>query len=336
MTRSYRIENLENSAKSTNFASKMASSPATGPMVRRSISILIPVYNQDCTGLVEELMAQGEALPGIEWEVCVTEDGSTDPRCLAANRRLSTLPLCRYTVREENIGRARIRNLLAAEARYPWLLFIDSHLRIEKSDFLLSYLQAPEAQVVDGDYEVPESEEAWGCHLRYRYERQCASQHTVEARRTQPYGRFHTANFLISKQLCLDLPFVESFREYGYEDVLFGAQLEKTGIEILHIDNPVVFGSFETNARFVEKSEAALRSLSSHEELLKDHSRMLAVYHRLHRAWLSGIFACAYHLFGRSMRRHLVSARRPRLWLFNAYRLCYFCECRKKEKKHST
>ncbi len=292
---------------------------------RSSISILIPVFNNDCTPLVADLVAQAERLVGVEWEVLVAEDGSTDEDCVAVNHTVRKWPHCRHIIRKENIGRSRIRNLLGVEARHEWLLFIDSHMRVGKEDFLTTYLRAEAADVVDGDYVVAADEERWGHSLRYRYEMACMSQHTPVARRQRPYAGFHTANFMIRRDLFLDNPFQESFSEYGYEDVLFGANLEKRGTDILHIDNPVEFRYFESNSRFLEKTEAAMRSLSDHQEILGRHSRLLAFYHRLRCFGLHKVAAALYRLRGQSWRQRLAEGTKVSLHIFNAYRLTYFC-----------
>ena len=305
---------------STNLHSQAAGAP-----LRRSVSILIPVFNNDCTPLVEDLVAQAEKLQGVAWEVCVAEDGSTDAHTVAANSVIAQWPHCRHLVREANVGRARIRNLLGREARHEWVLFIDSHMRIGKADFIATYLSAPDGDVVDGDYTVVADAQQWSDSLRYRYEYACEWRHTPEARRKQPYASFHTANFLIRRALFLAHPFEESFSEYGYEDVLFGVSLAQHGIRIQHIDNPVEFRYFESNSRFMEKTEAAMRSLSRHQALLQGQSRLLKMYRQLSRCQMHRIVALLFKWRGQRWKEQLVSGEAPSLRLFNLYRLGYLC-----------
>lgn len=301
---------------------------------RRSISMLIPVYNADCSALVADLLGQAAKLEGVEWELSVAEDGSTDTGAIAANAAQLQGAHCRHLVYGQNVGRARIRNRLAREARGEWLLFIDSHMRVGKADFLHTYLSAPDAEVVDGDYVVAADAAEWGCSLRYRYEKACEHRHDVAARRKQPYAGFHTANFLVRRDFFLQHPLEESFSEYGYEDVLFGARLEQLGVRILHIDNPVEFRFFEKNCRFMDKTDAALRSLALHQDLLGRHSRLLTLYSHMRKWHLHLLGAALFRWRGKPWRQRLcMENRRPSLRLFNAYRVFCFCFCAQKQKR---
>lgn len=299
---------------------------------RRSISMLIPVFNADCSALLTDLLSQAVKLKGVEWELCVAEDGSSDTDSIAANEAQLQGAHCRHLVYGQNVGRARIRNLLAREARGEWLLFIDSHMRVGKSDFLRTYLSAPDAEVVDGDYVVAADASEWSCSLRYCYEKACEHRHDAAARSKQPYAGFHTANFLVRRDFFLQNPLEESFSEYGYEDVLFGARMEQQEANILHIDNPVEFRFFESNSRFMDKTDAALRSLALHEDLLGRHSRLLTLYRCLKKWHLHLLGAALYRWRGEQLRKQLCKEdRRPSLRLFNAYR--FFCFCAQKQKR---
>ena len=299
---------------------------------RRSISMLIPVFNADCSALLTDLLSQAVKLEGVEWELCVAEDGSSDTDSIAANEAQLQGAHCRHLVYSQNVGRARIRNRLAREARGEWLLFIDSHMRVGKSDFLRTYLSAPDAEVVDGDYVVAADASEWSCSLRYCYEKACEHRHDAAARSKQPYAGFHTANFLVRRDFFLQNPLEESFSEYGYEDVLFGARMEQQEANILHIDNPVEFRFFESNSRFMDKTDAALRSLALHEDLLGRHSRLLTLYRCLKKWHLHQLGAALYRWRGEQWRKQLCKEdRRPSLRLFNAYR--FFCFCAQKQKR---
>ena len=298
---------------------------------RRSISMLIPVFNADCSALLADLLSQAVKLEGVEWELCVAEDGSSDTDSIAANEAQLQGAHCRHLVYSQNVGRARIRNRLAREARGEWLLFIDSHMRVGKSDFLRTYLSAPDAEVVDGDYVVAADASEWSCSLRYCYEKACEHRHDAAARSKQPYAGFHTANFLVRRDFFLQNPLEESFSEYGYEDVLFGARMEQQEANILHIDNPVEFRFFESNSRFMDKTDAALRSLALHEDLLGRHSRLLTLYSHMRKWHLHKLGAALFRWRGKRWRQRLCQEdSRPSLRLFNAYR--FFCFCAQKQK----
>ena len=104
------------------------------------LSILIPTKDHDCHRLVEELHRQGEKLD-CPFEIILGEDG-TLPGNLRLNMSTELLENCRRVIHKKNIGRANIRNLLAMEARYRNLLFIDNDAVVEKDDFLKCYIEA--------------------------------------------------------------------------------------------------------------------------------------------------------------------------------------------------
>ena len=145
-----------------------------------TLSILIPTYNNVCLELVKSLQAQASLLYSssdslslsshFEYEILVADDGSTDERTIEGNRIINTLPHCRYIERKENVGRAAIRNFLAREAKYTWLLLVDSDLHIDHPNFLLNYLKA-EGDIIVGGLKIGGDAEAMNHNLRYRSEK---------------------------------------------------------------------------------------------------------------------------------------------------------------------
>ena len=97
--------------------------------MKHELSILIPVYNTVCVPLVTAIRQQAVSA-GITFEIIVGDDGSTEHQTVEANQSIDAMEHCRYICRQPNAGRAAIRNFLAREARYPWLLFFDSHMTV--------------------------------------------------------------------------------------------------------------------------------------------------------------------------------------------------------------
>ena len=62
---------------------------------------------------------QADAIPGLHYEVLVADDASTQSEVKAANRNIRQWDGCQLVELESNIGRARIRNFLAQQAKYP-------------------------------------------------------------------------------------------------------------------------------------------------------------------------------------------------------------------------
>ena len=282
----------------------------------KNLSILIPTYNDVCCQLVNDLQSQAAAL-GIDYEIIVADDGSTDEAVLRQNRTVNALPCCRLLERGMNSGRAVIRNVLASEARYPWLLFIDSDMTVCRTDFIERYISTV-GDVVYGGLVIRHTTRQ---NLRARYELSRASEHTLERRRQSPYHDFHTANFMIRRDLMLTHPFDERFSRYGYEDVLLGKTLQMNAIGIEHIDNPLSFEIFESNAAFVSKTEEGLQTLYSFRHELRGYSRMIDFTEQ--HPVVSVLIRCWHHIAKKWERRHLCS-NAPTLCIFTLYRLGYF------------
>ena len=291
-------------------------------MAIKALSILIPTYNDLCVNLVDALRQQAEEA-ALAYEILVADDGSTDAEVIARNSEINQWDHCQYLRQAQNIGRAAIRNFLAQQAQYDHLLFIDSDMSMVRTDYLANYLAISSAEVVDGGVCIGGDPEALKHNLRYRYEKAVEHEHTVEIRQQNPYRDFHTANFLIPRDLMLTHPFDERFHHYGYEDVLFGKQLRADRIAITHIDNPMGFCTFESNPDFVAKTEEGLQTLCQFRNELRGYSRMLTFVDGIHIPLIVSLIRLIHRLFGSIIRRNLCG-HHPFLPLFSFYKLGYF------------
>ena len=284
------------------------------------ISILIPTYNDVCTELVTALAKQARAIKGLTFEILVADDGSTDPQVVSKNKAVGEIEGCDILFMEKNVGRAVIRNYLARQSRYKQLLFVDADMTIIDDCFLKHYLDHAFDGIVYGGY-VAKGDDSG--NLRWNYERACADKHTAEERRKHPYLHFHTSNFMIPREVMMAHPLDERFRYYGYEDVFYGKELRRAGIEIRHINNPVGFLRFESNADFVKKTEEGLRTLNMFQLELSEYSTLLKAMARLRQIRLSWLPRLIYRKWGEHMKANLYSMR-PSLKVFQLYKLCYF------------
>jgi len=299
----------------------------------KQLSILIPAYDSLCTQLVEDLHADAVAAGLQNFEILVAEDGTNDPIVVRENEKVfQRLSHVRHRDWLKNRGRAAIRNLLAREARYEWLLFVDSHMslteqsRTEPGSFLKKYLDA-ECDLVYGGYVVEADEVMWNDNLRYRYE--LASAHInqqnsyCEEVPMSNFHHFHTANFLIKREILLAHPFDENLHRYGYEDDLFGRDLAQAGLKLLRIDNPLAFTTFEENEVFVEKTEQALQTLHEFAFRMEGYSRLLRLVHRMERLHLVTPYIYIYRWKKKKWRDNLLSDS-PSVKCFQLYKLGYF------------
>lgn len=292
------------------------------------LSILLPCYNNVCTDLVTALSRQAENIVNsgrrLDYEIIVADDGSTDHDAINRNKAIDRLPHARYVLRGHNTGRSAIRNWLAREARHPWLLFIDSDLGIDNDNYLAAYLALDSAEVTCGGYTVSGDPKALRHNLRYAYENKNRNKHMAAERLKHPYENFHTSNFMIRRSIMLDHPLDERIRRYGYEDILFGKNLGRLGISITHIDNPLVFNSFENNAAFTAKTSEGMATLAEFENELRGYSPLITMAERLDRLHLTPFVRAMFKTFVKPIKNN-ITGNNPSLLLFNIYKLGTFC-----------
>ena len=287
------------------------------------LSILIPTYNYDCTNLVRDLHRQAECA-GIDYEIVVADDASPIKECAERVREINTWPNCRLIELEMNLGRARIRNRLADEARFEWLLFMDSDAEVISDSFIVDYLKHTDADVVCGGLCHADALPSPEVSLRYAYEKRADKKRAACYREQRPYEQFITFCFMVRASVFQAIRFDDSITEYGHEDTLFGVELERRKVNIRHIDNPMRQGGIETNAEFVEKTRAALRNLVLMEDNMRNHSLLLKLYGVLHLIRLDGCIARWFSHNEDWLKGQLMEST-PQLRLFFLYKLGYYC-----------
>ena len=80
------------------------------------LSILIPTYNTKIVDLVDDLYSQCENL-NIDFEILCYDDGSLS-QYKEYNLKITEHKKVIYEEMYTNLGRAKIRNLLASDAKY--------------------------------------------------------------------------------------------------------------------------------------------------------------------------------------------------------------------------
>lgn len=287
-----------------------------------NLSILIPTYNYDCSPLVHQLLQQlpqdGEA------EIIIGDDCTTDTVIADRLRDAGKQPHCRTIRPEHNMGRAAIRNALSREAKGEWLLFIDADAEVGSPTFLADYLSASKhAPVVCGGTgnlsQCPRPE----ARLRYDYEAKTEKRLTLEHRRRHPYAQFTTFNFLIQRSLFLSIGFDETLKEYGHEDTLFGLELKRRSIPILHIENKLTHLGLEDADVYLKKTETALRTLGAMSLEQRQNARVSALALRLKRWHLQGLVRLLFSTAKPLLCANLLG-RHPSQSLFACYKLGFY------------
>lgn len=293
------------------------------------LSVLIPAFNYNICQLAEELHKEAVAQK-VSFEIIVIDDASDECHRIQ-NRCLQKLPHLRYYEENTNLGRSKIRNKLASLAKYDNLLFMDCDSGIMDKEYIANYLKyiGKYPVVYGGRLYVDDKSIAapYKLHWLYGIKRE---QSTAKTRNIEPNRSFQTNNFLISKQLILDIRFNEKITGYGHEDTLFGYELKKRNITILHIDNPVIHLGLESGEEFLRKTREGIKNLkrimriNGNEKKLVHDITILSYYKKIKQLGLDTVMLFFYKRYEHILRRNLLG-RKPNLILFDLYKLGYLC-----------
>lgn len=291
------------------------------------LSVLIPIYNYNANPLVCEIQKQAQATK-IEFEIICFDDSSLLFK--SENRSIALLPNCIFEELPQNIGRSKIINLLAKEAKFEWLLILDCDTYPKNSNFISNYIttiQKNDYQAVFGGivYKTKKPEKDKLLRWVYGNKRESLS---LEKRIKNPIKSALTSNFLIKRELFARNPFNEAITKYGYEDLCFLMDLETKKIQIYHIDNPTFHLNLETSLLFLNKTKIALENLvfivdSNISKTI--NSKIVSTHSLLKKLGLTKIAAMLFKVFENKISNNLLSEK-PSLLLFDLYKLGYFCK----------
>lgn len=272
----------------------------------KNLSIAIPTRNDDCCQTVSKLLEQARRETSLDFEILIADDASDNAEVIRQLNIIGNQEGCRLIRLKENVGRAAVRNMLAREAKYDKVLFIDAGVDINNQDFLKTYiLHANDADIVCGGWKTEVGAETAKANLRAKYELSCEKNHTPLQRNKHPYRSFRTVNFLVHKDILLNNPFPADMTGYGYEDVVFGKQAEKAGCTVLHIDNPVVYKSYEDNEAFVSKTIQSVNTLYIYRERIGQYSKLHSIAFRLRKLRLDSLMVFLYKQRSETWKKQL-------------------------------
>ena len=293
------------------------------------LSILIPNYNQKVVKLVKSLLEQVKE-NGYIAEIIVGDDAS-DEEVYKSNMVIEGWDRVKIIRQNIQLGRARTRNMLADESKYDKLLFIDSDAMIINSDFLKNYLELnQDSQLINGGVSYSEIfPENSKLLLRWRYGKK-KEERSASFRNKNPYASFSTFNFFIEKKLFQSIRFNENLTGYGHEDTLFGFELKKINIPVVHIDNSLMHIGLEENDVFLQKTRIGIESLHTLFTGLKfnlsfqKEVALLRSYHLIKKFGLVRISKFKFQLFRKFMENTL-TGKSPSVLIFQLYKLGYYC-----------
>lgn len=294
-----------------------------------TLSIVIREYNFVCTALVRSLLEQCEKETRLSgFEILLVDDGSTDARAVTENTVVTSWPHCRLIRHTGNAGRAVTLNTGIKEARGQVVILCDCDAEVASSAYISRYIDVfehPENKiaVVCGGLKTSPKYLTKDNHLRYRYETQAARRGRSQYHDAYLYERFSTFNAAVRSDVFRTITFNEGFRQYGYEDTLFGISLQRHGIPMTYIDNPLIHTGMDSNAEYLQKTETALRNLHRFSALLAGHTALSRLSERLRRHHLAPLVRLWHRMFSGLERRNLLG-RHPNLMLFQLYKTGYF------------
>ncbi len=293
------------------------------------LSILIPVFNRDVRVLVSSLRAQAHDWPG-EVEIMLLDDKSAE-EYRQLNQVVVHQPSVRYAELPANVGRAAIRNQLAASAKHMWLLLLDNDSLLPDGQFLARYAQAMREQpgaalFIGGTSYLPTPPADPKLYLRWHYGR-AREMRPATVRQRDPGGQLSINNALVKRELLARYPLDERLSGYGHEDTRFGLELARAGVAVRHLDNPVLHDGLEPAAVFLAKSHQAVRNLAQvlRTDGLGADTRLVQAATRLRRPGLAGAARATLAALEPALRRHLLAAR-PSLRALDALKLLWLLQ----------
>ena len=289
------------------------------------LSILVPTYQYNVYPLALILEQQTLAL-GINFEIIFLDDGSFS-HFNVENQKINALTNCKFIESKKNHGRTATRQQLAEMAQYNWLLFLDADTLPKHKNFIERITDTINSDIdaifggVIYENNKPDNDHM----LRWHYGTQRESKSVIE-RNKAPYTSVISGSFVIKKDLFLTTNKNLLQNAYGL-DILFTEQLKQLKIKIKHIDNPVYHLGLETNADYLIKSKKALDTLyqlKKSNTIASNATKLLKTYSILKTFGLATTFGKILKSKEEKIEENLHSES-PNLFLFDLYRLGYFC-----------
>lgn len=300
------------------------------------LSILIPTYNFDCLPLIRELYDQCEVMftvdHAFDYEIIIADDCSPRRDLVCALRDAVQSMGVRVKLLElsNNLGRARVRNLLLREACGTWVLLIDSDARTVHHDYVHRYWSVRHcAEVVVGGILHPLNVER-SYELRIVYERSFEKERSVAWRNKHPYAHFSVFNLMARKDVISKFCFDTRCDDYGYEDFFLGIALEEQGVKVYHIDNPLLHTGIDTSEVFLSKVEASVSTLSRLPKNLRCKTGLELYASRLRFFHLDAVYIKLLSCMQSVVRNQLLS-KKPSILLLQLYKLFLYLKYTKEK-----
>ncbi|NRT17056.1 glycosyltransferase involved in cell wall biosynthesis [Flavobacterium sp. 28A] len=296
------------------------------------LSILIPIYNYNAFPLVQELHKQCVKC-NIDFEILCQDDCSSE--YVNENQTINTLEKCTFSRNKTNLGRGHNINTLANQAAKDYLLLVDCDTFPKNRLYIQNYvdcIQKGNATVLYGGIIYESQKPSTEKLLRWVYgnKREALS---IELRIKNPNRNALTSNLVIKKEIFTKHPFDSTITKYGYEDLCFLVELESNGFVVNHIENPTYHLNLESSELFLKKTKTALENLAFIFETKKritTESKIITAYTLLKKIGISRLVARTFKKGENVLKNNLIS-KKPSLFVFDLYKLGYFCQLQNKK-----
>jgi hypothetical protein len=265
----------------------------------------------------------------IAFEILVFDDASK--LFHEENQNINSFENCCFSKNNSNLGRGKNINFLAESAGFEWLLIMDCDTFPTQNNYIQKYISAinENEKVVFGGIRYKKEQPNKNQLLRWIYGNSRESL-SVEKRNSNPNENALTSNLLIEKEVFLSNPFDKSITKYGYEDLVFLFELKEKQVIVKHIDNPTYHLGLETSKEFLEKTKIALdnlKTIAKNNSIASSESKILRIYIILNKFYLAFLIACLFKKAESKITQNLLS-QKPSLFLFDLYKLGYYCSIR--------
>jgi len=293
------------------------------------ISVLIPIYNFNVAKLVKDLHAQ-LTYANVVFEIILGDDASTHSH---NNEKLTELQGVTYFSLPENIGRAKIRNLLVEKANYPFLLFMDCDAAVSSALYINNYIveisrNAPPVCIIGGvAYRSHKPNPKYYLRWHYGKKREATN---ADIRNKKPYKSFTSFNAVFSKSIFDLVKFDESFSTYGNEDTFFGDQLRNAKVPVIHINNSLYHDGLDSSEEYLHKVETSIDNLISLLNSKKidsnfvNENRLLATYFKCRKLKITPILRQYYKKYLPKIKQKIF--KKSSLFWLDVYKLGYLVQ----------
>lgn len=219
------------------------------------LSVLTPFYRYDPSAMLKRF---GAAPADVEF--VLLDDGSASATLVAdvVSAAQATGVPARIIVSAENLGRARARNRLIAEAKGDCVLFLDADMLPDTQAFLSIWLgiiatQAPRAAFGGLSLAHAQRSPETALHHALFGGSDCQPARQRARRAAQATA---SSNLLVERAFLLAHPFDDHFTGWGFEDTDWALDVARHE-EIMHVDNPATHAGLDDVATLMRKSAEA-------------------------------------------------------------------------------